>query len=77
MAKGGGGGGSSSLTATAIGIVVVIIAVAILFPIAGKLIFNANMTGWDSTSKSTFPLIFLVGVAAIIIGLVVKSFHHR
>ena len=67
----------TGLTGTVIGIVIALIAVAILFPIAGKLIFNANTTGWDSTSKSTFPLIFLVAVAAIIIALVVRAFHHK
>lgn len=71
------GAASGSFVALALSIVALIIAVAIMFPIAGKLIFNANMTGWDSTSKSTFPVIFLVGIAVVVIAMIRGGFMHK
>ena len=42
----------------------------ILLPIGISQIFNANKTGWDSTTSTIWPLIALVGVVSIVIGLV-------
>lgn len=67
----------ASLTGKTLEVIVVIIAVALLFPIAGKLIFNANTVGWDSTSKTVFPYVFLIGLVAIVIGLLYRFLSHR
>lgn len=58
-----------------IGIFVVVLLAAILLPIAFKLIFNANFTGWDSNTKSVFLLIPIIGVVAVILALVYRHFQ--
>ena len=58
-----------------IGIFAVVLLSAILLPIAFKLIFNANFTGWDSNTKTTFLLIPIIAVVAVILALVYRHFQ--
>ena len=58
-------------------IVVVIVVVSLLFPVAGNLLFNANTTGWDSTSKTIFNYVFLIGLVAVIILLLYSYVQHK
>lgn len=57
-------------------IVVVVILVALLFPIAGQLIFNANTSGWDSTSVTIFGYVFILALVAVIILLITGYVKH-
>jgi flagellar biosynthesis protein FliP len=57
-------------------IVIVVIVVALLFPIAGTLIFNANTTGWDSTSVTVFGYVFILALVAVLIILLTSYIRH-
>ena len=57
-------------------IVIVVIVVALLFPIAGTLIFNANTTGWDSTSVTIFGYVFILALVAVLIILLTSYIRH-
>jgi len=57
-------------------IVVIVILVALLFPIAGQLIFNANTTGWDSTSVTIFGYVFIIALVAVLIILLTSYLKH-
>jgi hypothetical protein len=53
-----------------VNIFIVILLAAILLPIAFSLIFDANTTGWDSTTTTIFGLIPLIGTIALVLVLV-------
>jgi len=58
-------------------IVIAVVLVAILFPVAGALIFNANTTGWDSTSVTIFGYVFILALVAVLILLLSQYKHGR
>jgi hypothetical protein len=53
-----------------VNIFIVILLASILLPIAFSLIFDANTTGWDSTTTTIFGLIPLIGTIALVLVLV-------
>jgi hypothetical protein len=53
-----------------VNIFIVILLASILLPIAFSLIFDANTTGWDSTTTTIFGLIPLIGTIALILVLI-------
>lgn len=54
---------------------VAIIIVAILFGgIAGGIFFQANTTGWDTTSKLVWPYIFPIALTAILMGIIAHMY---
>jgi len=59
-----------------INIFVVVLLGAILLPLAFSQIFNANVTGWDTNTKTVFKLIPIIAVVALIITLV-YAYYRR
>lgn len=59
-----------AMSEAVVNIFIVILLAAILLPIAFSLIFDANTTGWDSTTTTIFGLIPLIGTIALVLVLV-------
>lgn len=59
-----------AMSEAVVNIFIVILLAAILLPIAFSLIFDANTTGWDSTTVTIFGLIPLIGTIALVLVLV-------
>jgi hypothetical protein len=59
-----------AMSEAVVNIFIVILLAAILLPIAFSLIFDANTTGWDTTTVTIFGLIPLIGTIALVLVLV-------
>ena len=59
-----------AMSEAVVNIFIVILLAAILLPIAFSLIFDANTTGWDTTTTTIFGLIPLIGTIALVLVLV-------
>jgi len=53
-----------------INIFIVVLLAAILLPLSFGLIFNANVVGWDTNTKTVFKLLPIIAVVALIVTLV-------
>lgn len=53
-----------------INIFIVVLLAGILLPLAFSQIFNANVVGWDTNTKTVFKLLPIISVVALIVVLV-------
>lgn len=65
-----------AMSEAVVNIFVVVLLAAILLPISFTLIFNANTTGWDSTTTTIFGLIPVIGTIALVLVLV-YAYYQR
>jgi hypothetical protein len=63
---------------TALEITGTLIAVAVgIGYVAAPIFFNTNTTGWDSTSKIIFPVLFVLALVVILFGFLMKARQNR
>jgi len=67
----------ADMGSSVVNIFIVILLAAILLPISFGLIFNANTTGWDSSTVTIFGLLPLIATVALIIILVYAYYQRR